>query len=43
MRSILVGTFLILSLTSIATAAQADHCKKWSDCFFEDLQKSGGG
>lgn len=43
MRRIFVGTFLILSLSGIASAAQADHCKRWSDCFFEDLQKSGGG
>lgn len=42
MRRILVGTFLILSLTGVATAAQANHCKRWSDCFFEDQQKSGG-
>jgi len=43
MRRILVGTFLILSLSGIATAAQADHCKKWSpECYFEDQQKNGG-
>ncbi len=41
MRRILVGTLLILSFAGVATAAQADHCKRWSDCFFEDLQKSG--
>ena len=43
MRRILVGTLLILSLTGVATAAQADHCKMGSDCSFEDQQKSGGG
>ncbi len=43
MRRIIVGILLVLSLTGVATAASADHCKRWSDCFFEDLQKSGGG
>lgn len=43
MRRILVGTFLILSLSGIATAAQAEHCEKWTPkCFFEDQQKQGG-
>ncbi len=42
MRRILVGTLLVLSLTGVATAASADHCKKWSDCYFEDQTKSGG-
>ncbi len=43
MKRIIVGTLLVLSLTGLAAAAQADHCKKWSDCFFEDLQMRGGG
>ena len=42
MKRILVGTLLILSLAGGATAAQADHCKRWADCFFEDLQKNSG-
>lgn len=41
MRRILAGTLLILSFTGVATAAQADHCKRWYDCYFEDMQKSG--
>lgn len=42
MRHILVGTFLALTLAGMAASANADHCKKWSDCFFEDLQRRGG-
>ena len=43
MKRFLVGTFLILSLTGIATAAQADHCENWSPkCFLEDQQRNGG-
>lgn len=42
MKRILIGAFLVLALAGMASTANADHCKKWSDCFFEDLRMRGG-
>lgn len=41
MRRFLVGTLLILSLTGVAIAAQADHCKRWNECIHEDMTITG--
>lgn len=42
MKRILLGTFLLLSLAGMASTANADHCKKWHECFFEEQKFRGG-